>query len=737
MDHHSPSQNVVPPSMIATMTSIHSAPTTPTVPSHPPTPSPKVDRHFSYPPVEQMQQGSFYGGAYQTMVPVSGFAPTAATTAAAGSAGNGDEINKPIDVGPTTSHLYSQSYHQYVQPQPMHPAGQVQPSFPTLVHGYQPLYSPTNVLPMVSPSMANPNLPAGVNVTASEASPVMIRTTWSPAPMAAAAGGGGQDSLAGMLVPAKTGSVPTVSPVDTDPASLSSPFFVNGPATAQMHPPPHLPPFNNANNQALPPLNIVMSSVYQGSDNSSVPTMPGGYALPQPQVHASAEAPAPAPVHASAAAPGTAGYRVRLKPPMPYPMLLALCILEAPNARLTLRQIYEALRSKYPEIYRETARRFSSWENTVRYNLSRCGIFEKIARRNAEGNSTTNGVNEPSSKGSWWTIKQEWQVKIQTHGLDSKEKTEAEEGGAGLRKRGSKSARAAAVSSSPEQMGAAALAEPATTTEPLAVPGMLSPSVAAPSMTDSLGLPALSHPDFSGNGSLSPVIVTGLGSGRGGAANWGQAPMFVPSHPGGTESVVSSSASVHLRFTRPCRRPADLLQPRLVGTRVPRAIFRSNRSSPNASPMPPAHYVSPYACIVSPTFATNGTCNSNGSSPIPFGSHMQQQQPQQYQYQYPPATRPWPTRRPAQQSLPDWAASVELLHNTGSPSVPTMQARHPPPPQLDPMPTHHYSAHSAYETHCSQPGVLPLMAVAAEGSNGGQSHMSSSLSPAKGEQSIE
>ncbi|KAL7750366.1 hypothetical protein RI367_004139 [Sorochytrium milnesiophthora] len=131
--------------------------------------------------------------------------------------------------------------------------------------------------------------------------------------------------------------------------------------------------------------------------------------------------------------PSSAKHR-RLKPPMPYPMLIAKCILEAPNKRLTLRGLYAVLQKRYPDVY--TLRKgFSGWQNTVRYNLSRCGVFEKVARERtsaedryivgadvsyADLNCEAEQVNVPDveGKGSWWVVADTWRAKIELEGID-------------------------------------------------------------------------------------------------------------------------------------------------------------------------------------------------------------------------------------------------------------------------------------------------------------------------------
>ncbi|KAL7753935.1 Forkhead box protein K2 [Sorochytrium milnesiophthora] len=142
---------------------------------------------------------------------------------------------------------------------------------------------------------------------------------------------------------------------------------------------------------------------------------------------------------AAAAAAAAAARRRRIKPPVPYPMLIAQCLMAAPNQCLTLRELYANIQARFPDVYNEQDP--SSWQNTVRYNLSRSGIFvrTRYSRRvlaTVSASLTPPASSSPSSrsvpcetasaslpapvihnKGSYWSIRKEWQQKIARDGM--------------------------------------------------------------------------------------------------------------------------------------------------------------------------------------------------------------------------------------------------------------------------------------------------------------------------------
>jgi hypothetical protein len=130
--------------------------------------------------------------------------------------------------------------------------------------------------------------------------------------------------------------------------------------------------------------------------------------------------------------------RNRLKPPQPYPYIIAECILAAPKQRLTLRDLYAAIEKRYSEYYGRggihdqaaaalaAAKRHPGqpavpvssrsgptrpWQNTVRFNLSRSGIFTKVELLRQ------NQAQGPGRRCSYWGIVDEWLQRIKRDGL--------------------------------------------------------------------------------------------------------------------------------------------------------------------------------------------------------------------------------------------------------------------------------------------------------------------------------
>uniref|UniRef100_A0A7E4VUJ7 Fork-head domain-containing protein n=1 Tax=Panagrellus redivivus TaxID=6233 RepID=A0A7E4VUJ7_PANRE len=76
-----------------------------------------------------------------------------------------------------------------------------------------------------------------------------------------------------------------------------------------------------------------------------------------------------------------------VKPPYSYIGLIAQAILENPEQRLLLSEIYEAIQRRYPFFLAKG----SGWRNSVRHNLSLNDCFVKAGRA-------------PNGKSSYWTI---------------------------------------------------------------------------------------------------------------------------------------------------------------------------------------------------------------------------------------------------------------------------------------------------------------------------------------------
>jgi hypothetical protein len=88
--------------------------------------------------------------------------------------------------------------------------------------------------------------------------------------------------------------------------------------------------------------------------------------------------------------------RRRRRPPFSYASLIAQAILSSPERRLTLRGIYQWLMEQYPALYRPHD---SSWQNTIRHNLSFNKCFRKTSRLDVDPVLQSN-----KGKGGYWTI---------------------------------------------------------------------------------------------------------------------------------------------------------------------------------------------------------------------------------------------------------------------------------------------------------------------------------------------
>ncbi|KAI9189017.1 hypothetical protein H9P43_000444 [Blastocladiella emersonii ATCC 22665] len=185
----------------------------------------------------------------------------------------------------------------------------------------------------------------------------------------------------------------------------------------------------------------------------------GGFHTTNPFAAAvAAQLPAPAPTGPRCATLGptvvtTAGLRQRIRPPQPYPYIIAECILAAPDRRLTLRDLYNAIEKRYPAFYGPTSGNANgtagatSWQNTVRFNLSRSGIFIKheptvvaaassaAAAAAATASAQAAGVSSdpvavvvkspagaprklgPGRRCSYWSLSPEWEQRIAREGM--------------------------------------------------------------------------------------------------------------------------------------------------------------------------------------------------------------------------------------------------------------------------------------------------------------------------------
>ncbi|XP_065352935.1 hepatocyte nuclear factor 3-gamma-like [Cloeon dipterum] len=77
------------------------------------------------------------------------------------------------------------------------------------------------------------------------------------------------------------------------------------------------------------------------------------------------------------------------RPPYSFISLITIAIMESPNRKLTLSQIYNYIETKYP-YYRTNAKR---WQNSVRHSLSFNDCFIKVPR-----------TPDNPGKGSYWAM---------------------------------------------------------------------------------------------------------------------------------------------------------------------------------------------------------------------------------------------------------------------------------------------------------------------------------------------
>ncbi|OZJ05645.1 hypothetical protein BZG36_01475 [Bifiguratus adelaidae] len=86
--------------------------------------------------------------------------------------------------------------------------------------------------------------------------------------------------------------------------------------------------------------------------------------------------------------------RKRRRPPFSYCSLIAQAILESPEQKMTLRDIYQWVMQKYPSLYKPDD---NGWQNTIRHNLSLNKCFQKVPK-------TEGDLAVSKGKGGYWTV---------------------------------------------------------------------------------------------------------------------------------------------------------------------------------------------------------------------------------------------------------------------------------------------------------------------------------------------
>ncbi|KAG9306378.1 hypothetical protein G9A89_018261 [Geosiphon pyriformis] len=98
--------------------------------------------------------------------------------------------------------------------------------------------------------------------------------------------------------------------------------------------------------------------------------------------------------------------RRRRRPPFSYSTLIARAILDSPERRLTLREVYQWIMENFPQLYKPDD---TGWQNTIRHNLSLNKCFKKVPRSDADlGHSSTSSSTVNKGKGGYWTIDPEY-----------------------------------------------------------------------------------------------------------------------------------------------------------------------------------------------------------------------------------------------------------------------------------------------------------------------------------------
>ncbi|KAI7861716.1 fork head domain-containing protein [Spinellus fusiger] len=88
--------------------------------------------------------------------------------------------------------------------------------------------------------------------------------------------------------------------------------------------------------------------------------------------------------------------RKRRRPPHSYASLIAQAILTSRHQKLMLKDIYDWVQRKYPNLYESNE---TGWQNTIRHNLSLNRCFRKVPRLSYDPVARGKG-----SKGGYWAV---------------------------------------------------------------------------------------------------------------------------------------------------------------------------------------------------------------------------------------------------------------------------------------------------------------------------------------------
>eukprot|EP00050_Salpingoeca_kvevrii_P009948 m.5746 g.5746 ORF g.5746 m.5746 type:complete len:606 (-) comp2542_c1_seq1:76-1893(-) len=108
----------------------------------------------------------------------------------------------------------------------------------------------------------------------------------------------------------------------------------------------------------------------------------------------------------------TSGADPLAKPQLSFPCLIAMAMLDAEDNRLTVSQVYEWIKDKYP--YFRSQQAGNGWKNSVRHNLSLNKHFIKQPRPDSASPGGAASASPSAGKGGYWQIRPESLVHMQS-----------------------------------------------------------------------------------------------------------------------------------------------------------------------------------------------------------------------------------------------------------------------------------------------------------------------------------